>query len=57
MGGKMKCNECGCIFDADEAVSWEEYRGEWFGFPARETVYGCPDCRSDDIAEYEEEEE
>ena len=40
-----KCTECGAIFEYP--ASWEESRGECFGFPAYETMYGCPKCRGD----------
>lgn len=41
---KYKCCECGEVFDEDEVQTWDEYRGECFGFPAYETLAGCPQC-------------
>ena len=38
-----KCAECGFIFE--EPAVWTESRGEWFGYPAREEMAGCPRCR------------
>lgn len=37
-----ECQSCGAIFQ--EPGSFEEDRGEAFGFPARERVSGCPRC-------------
>ena len=52
-----KCAECGFIFE--EPSTWTEDRGEWFGFPARETMSGCPKCHGgyDEIIEEDEDEE
>ena len=40
-----KCVDCGAVFD--EPDTWEESRGEYWGFPCTETVCGCPECRGD----------
>lgn len=40
-----KCWNCGLVFE--EPKEWKEYRGECFGFPAYETMTGCPNCNSD----------
>ena len=40
-----KCIECEAVFD--EPKTWEEDRGEFWGFPCSETVSGCPECRGD----------
>jgi len=37
-----ECSCCGLIFD--EPAGHIEERGECFGFPAIEYVYGCPYC-------------
>lgn len=49
---KLKCLECGKVFEDDEIAHWQESRGEFWGFPAYETMSGCPDCQGD----YEEAE-
>ena len=48
-----KCNDCG--FEFDEAESYEERVGEFWGQPAYETFYICPRCKSDDFEEIREE--
>ena len=47
----FKCCECGYVFEDPKA--WEESRGEYWGVPCTETMYGCPKCRGD----YEEAKE
>lgn len=49
-----ECLNCGHTFE--ELEEWEEDRGECFGFPARETMYGCM-CGSTDVVEIDTEEE
>lgn len=39
------CLECGAVFEEPE--TWEEGRGEFWGFPCSETVSGCPECGGD----------
>lgn len=39
-----KCIDCETIFE--EPDTWQESRGEYWGFPCTETVSGCPECRS-----------
>ena len=51
-----KCEECGCIFEEDEMDSYQECVGEFWGFPAYETFYCCPNCNSEAIDEYDETE-
>ena len=55
------CNHCHEGFsDCDVVVKkWEENHGEYFGFPAKETMYEerCPFCYSKDIEEEEEDDE
>lgn len=50
-----KCNDCDAIFENPKCVS--EYRGEYWGAPAYEDMYYCPECGSDDYEEYREEED
>lgn len=38
------CLECGKVFEDDEIAYWQESRGEFWGFPAYESMSGCPDC-------------
>ena len=52
-----KCTECGCIFDEDDVVEWEEDMGEFWGAPCTQTVYGCPRCYSTGYERYREEDE
>lgn len=43
----MRCNDCGATFDmADKKI---EKQGEYWGEPAYEEWYVCPECGSDDI--------
>lgn len=59
----FRCCECGREFD--EPKHWKEDRGEYFGYPAYEDMWGCPYCYGDyeefdewaDEEENEEEEE
>jgi len=47
--------ECGAEFD-DPCVE-REYRGEYWGTPAYETMYYCPVCGSSSFDEIREDEE
>ncbi len=55
---KYRCQECGEVFDEDEVLTETEIesRGEYFGRPAYEpyTYMKCPNCRSENIEEYDE---
>jgi hypothetical protein len=51
------CCDCGKIFDEEEAGSYQEYRGEFWGSPCYEPMMCCPRCNSDEFDEYEEPEE
>lgn len=51
-----KCS-CGCIFTDDEAGTYQECVGEFWGAPAYETFMCCPSCGGDEFDEYYEEEE
>lgn len=53
---KYICLECGCEFDVP--ARWEESRGEFWGVPCSETMYGCPDCEGDfEEIEYDNDDE
>ncbi len=45
------CEDCGAEFE--NPASYEETIGEFWGFPARETFYVCPECGSDRYDEVE----
>lgn len=40
-----KCYDCGKVFEYPDV--WEESRGEFWGFPAYESMSGCPYCQGD----------
>lgn len=50
----FKCNDCGREFE--HPARWEEYRGEFWGQPAYEIMYGCPFCESGDYYEINDDE-
>ncbi len=58
-----RCEDCGLEFD--DPAQWQESRGEFWGFPAYETCFGCPNCKgsfdviedNDDVIEDKEEQE
>ena len=50
--GKMKCYECGRIFDEDDAECRQEYVGEFWGAPAYQNINVCPHCGSDEISDF-----
>lgn len=54
---KLICNDCGEIFDEDEAEERHEYVSEFWGSPAYQDILVCPCCGSDDLEDYEEDEE
>ncbi len=45
----FRCNDCGKEFEEPKVVP--EYRGEFWGAPAYEDEYYCPNCGSDDYEE------
>ena len=53
---KLKCLECGNVFDDDEISYWSESRGEFWGEPCSEEMSGCPYCGGDYEDAYECEE-
>lgn len=52
----QKCLECGKVFEDDEIAHWQESRGEFWGFPAYESMSGCPHCHGA-CEEFNEDEE
>ena len=54
---KLKCEDCGEIFEEEDLASWQEDRGEFWGSKCFETMTGCPHCYSGDVVEYFEEDE
>lgn len=56
-----KCQDCGAVFDEprEENTTFEWYYGvaDLFGGSHPVTIYHCPDCDSENIGEYEEEDE
>lgn len=52
---KLKCYDCGNIFDEEDADTVSENVGEFWGSPAYMNYNACPKCRSTDLDEYEEE--
>lgn len=51
----FKCMNCGCEFE--ELAHWTEDRGEYWGVPCREDMYGCPNCYDDAVEEISEDDE
>lgn len=54
---RYKCESCGREFDGDEMATVQEHVGDFWGAPAYESWGACPDCKSTDIYELEEDEE
>lgn len=50
---KLKCYECGAIFNEEDAGEYQECVGEFWGAPAYQTFLCCPHCNSDEIEDYE----
>ena len=42
-----RCTECGHLFEEGEQSTWNENRGEFWGYPCSESVSGCPICKGD----------
>lgn len=57
----VKCHNCGCICRDDDLDEhrWRESRGEFWGSPCSEEMveYLCPECGSDNIGDYIEDDE
>ena len=54
---KYKCDDCGATFDHDELIRKEACIGEFWGSPAYETEYFCPNCQSQDFHDLEDDDE
>ena len=54
-----KCKECGCIFEEPKKISLEMFYGvlSQFHNSYGETIDLCPECESNSIEEYDEDEE
>ena len=52
---KVKCGDCGKVFDEGEIITWREDRGEFWGMPCYETLSGCPFCHGLDCENVEEQ--
>lgn len=50
-----KCYDCGAIFE--EPATYQENVGDYWGAPAYESFDCCPNCKSDDIEDLDEEKE
>lgn len=44
---RLKCCDCGKVFEPDDIMVVREYRGECHGFPAYESVALSPCCGED----------
>ena len=53
----VRCCDCSWIGEPEELKAVDESRGEFWGMPAYETMYYCPECGSDCVDDYNEEEE
>lgn len=49
----LKCCRCGAIFHEEDADTRKDYVGEFWGMPAYEDIDICPECRSEDLEEFE----
>lgn len=49
-----RCNDCGCEFEEPKEI--KENMGEFWGMPAYETWYVCPNCNDNDYEEMEDDE-
>ena len=54
---KLKCCECGLVFNEDEAIVTSEKIGEFWGSPAYTDYNICPRCHSDYLEDYTESED
>ena len=51
------CNDCGKIFDEDEAKVVHDHVGDFWGVPAYQDFLECPYCGSDEIEDYNGQDE
>ena len=54
---KLRCYDCGEVFEEEDADSRSECVGEFWGSPAYDTIPICPFCHSDELEEYDEKED
>lgn len=54
---KLKCYDCGNVFDEEDADTVSEKVGEFWGAPAYMDYNACPNCRSTGVETYTEEED
>lgn len=52
-----KCDNCGEVCYEEELGSYQECVGEFWGAPAYETFSCCPRCGSDEVYEWDEDNE
>lgn len=53
MMNKYRCTDCGAVFNRDDAETRHENVGEFWGSPAYMDVVICPECRSDELEDFE----
>lgn len=53
----IKCSDCGAAFEDYETKTRLEYISEFWGAPAYAEISVCPCCGSDEIEEFEEDED
>ena len=51
------CNHCDEVFDEDDRQPLSELVGEFWGSPAYDTYWVCPNCGSEDYEEYTDEDD
>lgn len=54
---KFYCNNCGAVFDEDEADYYDDFVGYYGEQECYQTYMQCPECGDEDCEEYHEEEE
>ena len=52
----IKCYDCGAVFQDYEAREKQEFVSEFWGAPAYANIKICPECGSEEIEEYDEDE-
>ena len=53
----IKCYDCGAVFQDYEAREKQEFVSEFWGAPAYANIKICPECGSEEIEEYDEDED
>ena len=54
---RFRCLDCGCECEGEDLCTERESRGEFWGVPCYETFCVCPNCRSDQLEEIEEDDD